>query len=120
MRSKFLIVLLFGSVTFFSCRKEDPLVVDDIPGLGGDTWTKTSLDKWLYDTLTVPFNIATKYKWDQFELDVNKNIVPPKEENAKMMNPAKSTTEVYMMLFPVSMMLSLTAMGIKKLLDKIS
>jgi substrate import-associated zinc metallohydrolase lipoprotein len=94
MRSKFLIVLLFGSVTFFSCRKEDPLVVDDIPGLGGDTWAKTSLDKWLYDTLTVPFNIATKYKWDQFELDVNKNIVPPKEE--KVIPVMRSVKRVWM------------------------
>jgi substrate import-associated zinc metallohydrolase lipoprotein len=63
-----------------SCRKEDALTVDDIPGLGGDTWVKGTIDQWLYDTLTVPFNIATKYKWDQFELEVNKTIVPPKEE----------------------------------------
>ena len=63
-----------------SCRKEDELKVDDIPGLGGDTWVKGPIDQWLYDTLTVPFNIATKYKWDQSELELNKTIVPPKEE----------------------------------------
>lgn len=68
------------AVILFSCKKEDPLVVDDIPGLGGDTWANGPIDKWLYDTLTVPFNIATKYKWDQFELEINKTIVPPKEE----------------------------------------
>ena len=46
-------------------------------------------------------------------IDVNKPnaMVPPKDENAKMMNPAKSTIEVYMILFPVSMILSLTALG---------
>jgi substrate import-associated zinc metallohydrolase lipoprotein len=71
---------LFIAVILFSCKKEDPLVVEDIPGLGGDTWAHGPIDKWLNDTLTVPFNIATKYKWDQFELDVNKTIVPPKEE----------------------------------------
>ena len=54
------------------------------------------------------------------EVKTPRAIVPPKEENAKMINPAKSTTEVYMMLFPVSMMLSLTATGMKKLLDNIS
>lgn len=71
---------LLGLVVLLSCKKEDPLTVDDIPGLGGDTWAKTPVDQWLYDTLTVPYNIATKYKWDQFELELNKTIVPPKEE----------------------------------------
>jgi substrate import-associated zinc metallohydrolase lipoprotein len=64
-----------------SCSKEDDLgYVEDIPGLGGDTWIPGPLDKWLYDTLTVPFNIAVKYKWDQFEFELNKVLVPPKEE----------------------------------------
>ena len=47
-------------------------------------------------------------------------IVPPKEEKAKMIKPAKSTIDVYIMLFPVSRILSLTATGMKKLLDNIS
>src|SRR6266496_3119278 len=76
----YLPLFILGSVIIISCRKEDKLVVDDIPGLGGDTWAKGPIDQWLYDTLTVPYNIATKYKWDQFELEVNKTIVPPKEE----------------------------------------
>ena len=64
-----------------SCSKEDDLGnIEDIPGLGGDTWVRGPLDKWLYDTLTVPFNIAVKYKWDQFEFELNKVLVPPKEE----------------------------------------
>jgi substrate import-associated zinc metallohydrolase lipoprotein len=94
MRSKFLIVILLGSVAFFSCRKEDPLVVDDISGLGGDTWTPTAIDKWLHDTLVVPYNIGTKYKWDQSELDLNKNIVPPKEE--KVIPVMRSVKRVWM------------------------
>ncbi|MBO9681264.1 MAG: putative zinc-binding metallopeptidase [Flavisolibacter sp.] len=94
MRSKFLLVLLLGSVVFFSCRKEDPLVVDDISGLGGDTWTPTAIDKWLHDTLVIPYNIATKYKWDQSELDLNKNIVPPKEE--KVIPVMRSVKRVWM------------------------
>lgn len=64
-----------------SCGKEDDLSnVEDIPGLGGDKWVEGPIDQWLYDSLVVPYNIATKYKWDQFELEVNKTIVPPKEE----------------------------------------
>jgi len=81
MRSiKILFIITLPLLTILSCRKEDALHVDDIPGLGGDTWTAGPIDQWLYDSLTVPFNIATKYKWDQFELEVNKILVPPKEE----------------------------------------
>ncbi|WP_276503009.1 zinc-binding metallopeptidase [Terrimonas pollutisoli] len=86
-----LTVILF-SFAVTSCEKEDALNVDDIPGLGGDTWVKGPIDQWLYDTLTVPFNIATKYKWDQFELEVNKTIVPPKEEKViPVMRAVKKT-----------------------------
>ena len=73
------LLFLFGLTALVSCKKEDPLDVENITGLGGDTWVKTPLDQWLYDTLVVPYNIATKYKWDQSELDLNKDIVPPDE-----------------------------------------
>lgn len=64
-----------------SCKKSENLgSVDDIPGLGGDTWGKGPIDNWIYSNLTKPFNISVKYKWDQFELELNKNLVPPKEE----------------------------------------
>ena len=94
MRVKTLLAILLGSITFFSCKKEDPLTVDNISGLGGDTWSPTSIDKWLYDTLVVPYNIATKYKWDQFELDLNKTIVPPREE--KVIPVMRSVKKVWM------------------------
>jgi len=73
------LLFLFGLTALVSCKKEDPPDVENITGLGGDTWVKTPLDQWLYDTLVVPYNIATKYKWDQSELDLNKDIVPPDE-----------------------------------------
>lgn len=64
-----------------ACNKEDDLNnIDEIPGLGGDSWVKGPIDHWIYDNLTKPFNIAAKYKWDQFELELNKTLVPPKEE----------------------------------------
>ena len=62
------------------CKKSENLgSVDDIPGLGGDTWVKGPIDNWVYDNLTKPFNISVKYKWDQFELELNKDLVPPDE-----------------------------------------
>ena len=64
-----------------SCKKEDDLGdVSTIPGLGGDTWAATAIDNWIRDTLTTPFNVAAKYKWDQGELEFDKSLTPPKEE----------------------------------------
>lgn len=63
-----------------SCRKPDSLGdVSKIQGLGGDSSVATSIDKWIYDTLTVPFNVSAKYRWDQFELELNKSLTPPDE-----------------------------------------
>lgn len=82
---KIKIVIVLLSVALFSaCSSDDDLSgLDDIPGLGGDTWQKTALDKWLYDTLVVPYNIEAKYKWDQFEFDLDKTLVPPQESMVK-------------------------------------
>lgn len=67
-------------VSLASCKKDSLDKVDDIPGLGGDTWAASPIDTWINDSLTVPFNIAVKYKWDQFELSLNKTLVPPRED----------------------------------------
>ena len=80
---KIIIATLSIAIIVTSCKKEGALgSVDNIPGLGGDTWTPGVIDAWIFDTLTVPYNIAVKYKWDQGELqaDFNKDLVPPKEE----------------------------------------
>jgi len=80
---KIIITALSIAIIIVSCYKEDELgSVDNIPGLGGDTWTPGAIDKWIVDNLTTPYNIGVKYKWDQGELqdDFNKQLVPPKEE----------------------------------------
>jgi substrate import-associated zinc metallohydrolase lipoprotein len=80
---KSLFVLLTGCMILVSCEKEEklnPADVDNIPGLGGDTWTQTPVDKWILDNLTSPYNISVKYKWDQSELEFDKTLVPPRED----------------------------------------
>jgi len=73
------VVMVLGVMA--SCKKEDGLGdVSTIPGLGGDTWAATPIDKWIADTLTTPFNVAAKYKWDQGELEFDKTLTPPREE----------------------------------------
>lgn len=76
----FFILLAVVLMSACSNGEDDLSGVQDIPGLGGDTWVPGSLDKWLHDTMTVPYNIEVKYKWDQFEFDVTKTLVPPREE----------------------------------------
>lgn len=62
---------------FSSCSKNNDNLDIDIVGLGGDTWPKDSIDNWIRDTLTKPYNIDVKYRWDVFELDLDKTLVPP-------------------------------------------
>ena len=70
------VILMLSLAT--SCRKDENGSLSTPPyGLGGDTWTKNNIDKWIYDSLTVPFNIAAKYRWDGWELELDKTVVPP-------------------------------------------
>lgn len=77
------ILFVLSLVVFTACKKEDDLVVGDIPGLGGDEWAATAADKWIYDNLTKPFNVSVKYKWDPHEVSdqyILRDFVPAKEE----------------------------------------
>lgn len=81
MKARISLLVVLIAVLFGSCKKEEPLGnVDAISGLGGDTWAQGPIDKWIFDNLTVPYNIAVKYKWDQSEIELNKTVVPIKEE----------------------------------------
>jgi substrate import-associated zinc metallohydrolase lipoprotein len=76
------ILLLFtvsALILFASCNKDEKLNIVTPVGLGGDSFEKTALDQWLYDSLTVPYNIAVKYRWDPWELNLDKTLTPPDE-----------------------------------------
>src|SRR5690349_7156314 len=87
-----ILILSLGLIAS-SCYKEDKLGnVDNIQGLGGDTWAQGPIDKWIVDNLTTPYNITAKYKWDQGELqgDLDRTLTPPKEEKViPVMNAVK-------------------------------
>lgn len=74
-----LLLAIAGSVISCNRDKDNLDTADDILGLGGDTWASSSIDKWLYDSLVKPYNIQVKYKWDQFEFDLSRTLVPPDE-----------------------------------------
>ena len=69
-----LVMALMASCT----KKEDPNLVPPV-GLGGETWEKTAIDQWLMDSLTIPYNIEVKYRWDPWELPLDKTLTPPDE-----------------------------------------
>lgn len=75
------ILLIFSALTVViaSCNKDEKLNIVTPVGLGGDSFQKTALDQWLLDSLTVPYNIAVKYRWDPWELDLDKTLTPPDE-----------------------------------------
>lgn len=87
---KFLFILTLPLL--LSCSKdEDDL---DIPllGLGGDTWVEGPVDVWLYENYVVPYNIEVKYRFDSYELALNKVLVPPMENKViTVMETIKST-----------------------------
>jgi substrate import-associated zinc metallohydrolase lipoprotein len=61
-----------------SCKKDSftPLTTPPV-GLGGDTWKGDSIDTFIHDSLTVPYNVAVYYKWLPGELDFPSAITPP-------------------------------------------
>ncbi|MCI0920451.1 zinc-binding metallopeptidase [Sphingobacterium rhinopitheci] len=72
--------IVFGVILFAmtSCEKKEVLDASAL-NLGGDNWEKSNVDIWIYDSLTKPYNIEVKYKWDRSELNMNKTLVPPRE-----------------------------------------
>jgi substrate import-associated zinc metallohydrolase lipoprotein len=67
-------------VALASCKKEKTLTLPDSLSLGGDTWAKGPIDQWLYDSITKPYNIEVKYRWDPWEVQLDATLVPPKED----------------------------------------
>lgn len=74
-----------------SCSKEDDLNPDSVLlGMGGDTWVKNELDDWLYQEFVIPYNIEVKYKWDPYEVNLQKTFVPVDESKVIiLMNAVK-------------------------------
>jgi len=79
--SIFLIMLLVA------CSKTEHLDTD-LPGLGGETWVKGPLDFWLDTNFVYPYNIEVKYRFDRYELSLNKDLVPITESQV---TPVMST-----------------------------
>lgn len=75
IQNKFLILCLVLGI--ISCKKEKPDLSPKVEGLGGVALSKLPIDTWLADNFTKPFNIQVDYRWDAFEVPLDKTLVPP-------------------------------------------
>ncbi len=66
---------------FFSCEKEDKLLDESVVKV--KRGVVNELDEWIYQNLTLPYNLEVKYKWDDGEVSNSFHVVPPKVEKAK-------------------------------------
>ena len=74
-----LILISFLALAVASCKKSEDLDLPQPVGLGGDVVASNAIDKWMLDSLTIPYNIAVKYRWDPWELQLDKTLTPPDE-----------------------------------------
>ncbi|MHC2991699.1 hypothetical protein OB13_08905 [Pontibacter sp. HJ8] len=79
MKYNLLFLLVFVASLFSACDKEDDPDAP-LPGLGGETWVKGPLDDWLNQNYVVPYNIEVKYRFDRYEVALNRVLVPPRED----------------------------------------
>jgi substrate import-associated zinc metallohydrolase lipoprotein len=66
-----------------ACSKDDLTPDSILLGMGGDTWVKSELDEWLYQEFVIPYNMEIKYKWDPYEVNLQKMFVPVEESKVK-------------------------------------
>lgn len=90
---KYMICLLAASFIVWGCEKEELGDLNTkILDLGGEEIAPTETDIWLYNNFVKTYNMEVKYKWDQFELALNRTLVPVYEDKViPIMNTIKET-----------------------------
>lgn len=90
---KYMICLLTAAFIVWGCEKEQLGDLNTkILDLGGEEIAPNETDIWLYNNFVKPYNMEVKYKWDQFELALNRTLVPVYEDKViPIMNTIKET-----------------------------
>ncbi len=71
------LLLLLGA---WACSEEEDALNTEFTDLGGETWVKGPVDFWLDSTFVAPYNIEVKYRFDRYELALNRVLVPVQED----------------------------------------
>ncbi len=69
---------LFVICVISACRKDTTLNAN-LDAIDRNVVAATSVDNWLTDNYLNIYNIEVKYRWDPYEADVDKTLVPPYE-----------------------------------------
>ena len=79
MKKTFLNIAVLAFVTYvmIACSSKVEDLSPKVDGLGGEVLTKQPVDVWIDNTFTKPYNIEVKYRWDPYEIPLNKTLVPP-------------------------------------------
>jgi substrate import-associated zinc metallohydrolase lipoprotein len=72
------LLMLIALTAVTSCKKDETLHAD-LSALDSEKIINTPLDDWLDANYLKPYNIQIKYRWDPYEADLDKDLVPPKE-----------------------------------------
>ncbi|KAA5544193.1 zinc-binding metallopeptidase [Adhaeribacter rhizoryzae] len=75
-----LLLLLFMAGFITACSEDDDNLDMPITGLGGDSWVKGPVDNWIDENYLKPYNIEVKYRFDRYELALDKVLTPPRED----------------------------------------
>ena len=68
--------LMAAALALGSCNS-DPVDYDhSIFPQGNDATGENNFDRWLYDNYTIPYNVSFKYRMEDIESDMTKNLVP--------------------------------------------
>ncbi len=88
-----MICVLTTAFFVWGCEKEELGDLNTkILDLGGEEIAPSETDTWLYNNFVKPYNMEVKYKWDQFELALNRTLVPVYEDKViPIMNTIKET-----------------------------
>lgn len=74
-----LLATVVGASFLVSCG-EDDLDMSHIQVPVFDIESLTPTDRYIYDSITCPFNVEVKYKWDISETEFDKRLIPPMED----------------------------------------
>lgn len=79
-----------------SCRKSQDLTdqVNKIDFIGDRNQLNGPIDEWLYQNITVPYNIKVDYKWDRSKFDLSKTLTPVDE--SKVIPVAQKILDFYL------------------------
>ncbi len=82
MIKKILYIVVF-SLIIPGCGKEEKLSEHSVVECNSVLREYTELDKWIHDTLTLPYGIEVDYHWDKNNAQKGSYTYPPEAENVK-------------------------------------